>query len=89
MEVMSKQSVSPNGDQPASQHDLELWGGQLMTHIIAVGERVDKVESQLDRMEETQDKILDAVHEIKAALKGAKSLPARVERLERDRGWIA
>lgn len=51
--------------QPATQHDLELWGGELTR-------RIDGVEAKMDRL---KDEILDhfdaAVENIEADLKGA------------------
>jgi hypothetical protein len=48
-------------DQPATLHDLDVWGNQLGLRIGNVEQRVEKVEQKIDHVEQRLEKKIDDV----------------------------
>lgn len=81
-------------DEPATQHDLELLGGQLTNHITTVEnnftERIDQLEEKMASKEELakvrdmQERTLQIVESIDQHFKIWKQLPHDVELLKAD-----
>lgn len=80
--------LASNGNEPATLHDLELWGGQLTSHITTVEKnlttRLDSVEERVTRVEKTTESILNVVQSIDARLKEWKDIPERLANVEDD-----
>lgn len=70
-----------NGDEPATQHDLSLLGGQLTS-------RIDKVETKLTGDINSLRRVVNAIFKVVKSIEGQVSalrdIPERVARLERD-----
>ena len=64
-----------NGDLPATQDDIALWGGRLT-------ERIDELGARLDHIEKTQVLIMRTVERIDERLVEQAEHTERIERLE-------
>jgi chromosome segregation ATPase len=63
-----------NGDAPATQHDLSLWGGQLAT-------RMDRFEDRMDHLEERMDRFEDRMDHLEERMDRLEERIGRVERV--------
>lgn len=81
-----------NGDAPVTQKDQSLLAGEMSRRFDTVDARFDAVDNRLDAMQADltslrngQEAILGVMTSIDLQLRELKTLPVRVERLERSR----
>ena len=74
-----------NGDTPATHADLALLAGEMALRFDGVNSELKEIRGDIARLQRGQEAILNVVTSIDEQLRELKSLPARVERLERSR----
>lgn len=57
-----------NNNQPATQRDLDTWGGQLTQRIDGVEKRVRGIEDNMSTKDDLERFRAEIVHEFKAAV---------------------
>lgn len=70
-------------DQPVTRREFREVTEQLQSSI---NDTREEANDRFNRVEEKQDKMWDALLRIEAMIKRLQDIPARVARLERDRG---
>lgn len=77
-----------NGDQPATEYDLSLLGGQPTNRIDKVETKIDKVEKKLSGDINSLRRVVNAIFKVVKSIEGQvgalRDIPERVARLERD-----
>lgn len=76
---------SSDGNQPATQKDLETWGGALTVRIDGLEKRIGGLELRMDRLEKIAANTFDLVQSIDQQLKEWKHIPDRVDKHDR---WL-
>ncbi|HSX25117.1 MAG TPA: hypothetical protein VLG69_04085 [Candidatus Andersenbacteria bacterium] len=73
---------SKNTDRPATQHDLEVWGGNLSARAEATEHRLDLMEDELKKHTRLFESIFGILESIQGQLKTMLHIPDNVERHE-------
>ena len=89
--MQMKEARPQNEDSPATQSDLSTVAGEMTRRFDDVERRFTSSELRFDRLDERLDglesqigNVLKIVESIDATLRDMKTVPARVDRLERS-----